>query len=58
MPYVVFDLFNFREHKILYNQDKFPYDIIVEITFQTDKKIPVKFIKLFPRKVIKNIIPW
>ena len=39
-----------REHKILYNQDKFPYYITVEITFRTDKKIPLKFLEIVFKK--------
>ena len=39
--HVVFDLFTFREHKILHNRDKFPYDVAVGITFRIDKEIPV-----------------
>ena len=46
MPHVVLELFIFRDHEILYNRDKFPYDITVGITFQTDKKIPVIFLKI------------
>ena len=46
MSYVVFDLVTFREHIILYDREKFPYDITVGITFRTDKKIPVKLLEI------------
>ena len=50
MSHVVFDLFTFPEHKILYNRDKFPYDITVGIKFRTDKKIPVKFLEIICKR--------
>ena len=57
MSHVVFDLFTFPEHKILYNRDKFPYDITVGITFQADKKIPVNFLEIISnREINKSII--
>ena len=48
--HVVFDLFTFREHNILYNRDKFPCDITVGTTFRTDKKIPMKFLDIAFKK--------
>ena len=60
--HVVFDLFTFGEHKILYNRDKFSYDTTVGITFQTDKKIPVKFLEIIfknnKQKHYPLIISW
>ena len=48
--HVLLELFTFREHKILHNRDKFQYDITVGITFQTDKKILVKFLEIVFKK--------
>ena len=48
--HVLLELFTFREHKILHNRDKFQYDINVGITFQTDKKILVKFSEIVFKK--------
>ena len=45
MSHIVFDLFTFREHKTSRNQDKLPNDITVAITFCTEAKILVKFLK-------------
>ena len=42
--------YTYQGDKILYNQDKFPYHITVGITFQTDKKIPVKFLEITFKK--------
>ena len=53
---VVFNLFTFREHKILYHRNKFPYDITVEIKFQIDKKIPVKFLEIIFKKNKQNYL--
>ena len=45
-----FELFTFRENKILCNRDKFPVHIIVGIIFGTDVKIPVKFLEIIFKK--------
>ena len=43
---------------MLYNRDKSPYDITVGITFQTDKKIPVKVLEIISnREMIKALFP-
>ena len=34
----------------MYNQDKFPYDITVTITFQTDGEIQVKLLEIIFKK--------
>ena len=57
MLHVVFDLFTFREHKILYDWDKFLGGITVGITFRTQKKIPVKFLDIaFKRNKQKHYL--
>ena len=60
--HVLFDLFTFGEHKILYNRDKFSYGITVGITFRTDKKIPVKFLEIIfkndKQKHYPLIVSW
>ena len=62
MSNVAFDLFTFGEHNILYKQDKFLYDITAGTTFQTDKKIPVKFLEIIfknnKQKHYPLIISW
>ena len=57
MSHVVFDLFTFRENKILYNRDKFLYEITVGIIFQTDEKIPVKFLEIIFKKNKQKYYP-
>ena len=46
MSHFAFDLFNFREHKILHKRGKFPCDITVAITFRKEVKILVKFLEI------------
>ena len=48
--YVVFDIFTFREHKNLFNGDKFPHDITFGVTFREDKKIPVKLLQIILKR--------